>query len=417
MTFKDFIGRLFRGKSASGEEMTLRQLIDFLNLGDVSKDKLSEATYFACLKVLGESVGKLPLKLLQQTPEGGVEKAYRHPLYRVAGMQPNPYMTSTHFWSTVEYSRNHYGNAYVWVQGAGRQTALWPLPFPCVQVWIDNQGLWGRENALWYVYTHPGSGRQYKIPHDSMLHFKTSTSFDGIRGLSVRDTLADTLNGNLTAQAMLNRAYENGFTGKAVLQYTGTASSENEKIYGQRIQDFIDSKTGLKNVIPMAYGTTLTPFAVKLAENEFLGLKKYSALQIAAAFGIKPNQINDYEKSSYASAEAQQLAFYVDTLLYILKHYEEELTCKLLTDQEIEDGYYFKFNVSVILRADQKTQIDSLRMATQAGIYTLNEARAFLDKESKPGGDILMVNGTMVPATEVGAAYKKRGEGYAEPNQ
>lgn len=416
MAFRDFIGRLFRGKSTAGEEMTLQQLIDFLNLGGVSKEKLSEATYFACLKVLGESVGKLPLKLLRQTEGGGVEKAYRHPMYSVAGIRPNPYMTATHFWSTVEYNRDHFGNAYVWVQGAGRQTSLWPLPCQCVQIWIDDRGLWGTENALWYVYTHPGTGQRYKIHHDSMLHFKTSTSFDGIHGLSVRETLTDTLDGNLTAQAMLNRAYENGFTGKAVLQYTGTASPENEKFYGQRVQDFIDGKTGLKNVIPMAYGTTLTPFAVKLAENEFLGLKKYSALQIAAAFGIKPNQINDYEKSSYASAEAQQLAFYVDTLLYILKHFEEEITCKLLTEQEIADGYYFKFNVSVILRADQKTQIDSLRMATQAGIYTLNEARAFVDKENKPGGDILMVNGTMIPATEVGAAYK-RGNKHAGNSQ
>lgn len=52
-------------------------------------------------------------------------------------------------------------------------------------------------------------------------------------------------------------------------------------------------------------------------------MKKYSALQIASAFGIKPNQIGDYEKSSYASSEAQQLSFYVDTMLYILKQYEE----------------------------------------------------------------------------------------------
>ena len=384
--------------------MTAQTLLDFLGVSTTDSSKLSEATYFACLKILGETLGKLPLKLLQHTDKDGVIKAYKHPLYSVLGSRPNPYMTATHFWSTVEYNRNHYGNAYVWITGAGQKTKLWILPSDAVKVWVDDSGVWGVNNAIWYVYTHKG-GKQYKIPHDSMLHFRSSTSFDGITGKSVREILADTLTGNQKAQSMLNKAYESGFTGKAVLQYTGEASPENEKRYGQRIQDFLDGTSGLKDVIPVAFGTQLTPFSTKFADNEFLGLKRYSALQIAAAFGIKPNQINDYEKASYAAAEQQQLAFYVDTLLYILKQYEEELTYKLLSAEEIAAGYYFKFNVAVILRADQKTQIETLKNAVNGGIYTPNECRSLLDKEAKPGGDDLIVNGTMVQLTQVGAAY------------
>ena len=147
-----------------------------------------------------------------------------------------------------------------------------------------------------------------------------------------------------------------------------------------------------------------------------MGLKRYSALQIAAAFGIKPNQINDYEKASYSAAEQQQLAFYVDTLLYILKQYEEELTYKLLSADEIANGFYFKFNVGVILRADQKTQLEALKEAVNGGIYTPNESRAFLDKEALPGGDELIVNGTMVKLTQVGAAYGAKTEGKEDDN-
>lgn len=390
----------------TAEPVQTQTILDFLNIGTVDKSKLSEVTYFACLKILGETLGKLPLKLMQQTEKGGVVKAYKHPLYSIAGTRPNPYMTAAHFWSTVEYNRNHYGNAYVWIVGAGSRERLWILPSGDVSVWVDNAGAWGNENAIWYVYTHSKSGKQYKIPSDSILHFRTSTSFDGITGKSVREILDETLTGNQTAQQMLNKAYSSGFTGKAVLQYTGEASEQNEKKYAERIQAFLDgSNVNAKDIIPVAYGTQLTPFSTKFADNEFLGLKRYSALQIAAAFGIKPNQINDYEKASYSAAEQQQLAFYVDTLLYILKQYEEELTYKLLSAEEIAAGYYFKFNVAVILRADQKTQIEALKNAVNGGIYTANEARSYLDKESKPGGDQLIVNGTMVPLTQVGAAY------------
>lgn len=59
---------------------------------------------------------------------------------------------------------------------------------------------------------------------------------------------------------------------------------------------------------------------------------------------MKPNQINDYSKSSYSNSEMQQLSFYVDTELFIIKQYEEEINFKMLPDEDADDGYYYKFN-------------------------------------------------------------------------
>ncbi|MEG1519912.1 MAG: phage portal protein, partial [Clostridia bacterium] len=105
-----------------------------------------------------------------------------------------------------------------------------------------------------------------------------------------------------------------------------------------------------------------------------------------------------------------QLAFYVDTLLYILKQYEEELGNKLLSVDELADGYFFKFNVNVILRADLKTQIESLNTAVQGGIKTPNEARSMLDLPSVVGGDVLICNGNMMPVAMAGKQFNKGGE-------
>ena len=78
-------------------------------------------------------------------------------------------------------------------------------------------------------------------------------------------------------------------------------------------------------IIPVPLGMKLTPLDIKLSDSQFFELKKYTALQIAAAFGVKPNQINDYSKSSYANSELQQLSFYVDTELFVIKQYELSL--------------------------------------------------------------------------------------------
>ena len=319
-------------------------------------------------------------------------------------------MTATHFWSTVEYARNHYGNAYVWITGAGTATALWYLPPESVEVWIDDRGIFGAENALWYIYNCEKNGKRYKIPYDSIMHFKSSASLDGVKGIAVRDQLNDTISGGIKSQKMLTGLFENAFTAKAVVQYTGALNDGLVQNFAKNIEEYASGKIeDVRRVIPIPIGTTLTPLNTNLADNQFIELKKYSALQIAAAFGIKPNQINDYEKSSYASAEAQQLAFYVDTLLYILKQYEEEISNKLLSEEDVANGFYPKFNVAVILRADLKTQIQSLRDAVQGTLYTPNEARSLLDQAAVPGGDVLLCNGTMLPIEKAGAAYQDKG--------
>ena len=112
---------------------------------------------------------------------------------------------------------------------------------------------------------------------------------------------------------------------------------------------------------------------------------------------MKPNQINDYEKSSYANSEMQQLSFLTETMLFILKQYEEEVGFKLLGVEVLERGEYVKINEKALLRTDSKTQMEVITGYTNAGVYLINESRAYLDKEGVEYGDRPLVNGTMIP--------------------
>lgn len=395
------------------QTVELNNLYKFLGIDpDQDNKALSETCYFSCLKVLSESLGKLPLKLLRHNDNHGVEVMTKHPLYRVVHDRPNPYMTASTFWSAVEYNRNHHGNAYVWIQGAGADTKLWLLPTTDVTVYYDNAKILAEQPDIYYVYS--AGGRLYRFGSEEILHFKSSNSLDGIVGVSVQDQLKMTIGGAISSQKLLRKMYDTGFTAKAVLNYTGSLNDANVKELVKMTEDYATGKLsneGVENIIPMPLGFSLTPLNIKLADNQFIEVKQYTALQIASAFGIKPYQIGDYTKSSYASAEAQQLSFYVDTLLFILKQYEEELSYKLLTTDEFNDGYRFKFNIAVILRADLKTQIETLSTAVANFIYTPNEARALLDMEAKPGGDKLLGNGASIPVELTGSQYSK-----AEPN-
>lgn len=397
-----------RRKSAdTSEQMTLDQLLNWLGVHGVANSELSEATYFACIKVLSESIGKLPLRLMQATPDRGVTPARGHRYYRTLNERPNRFMSASVFWTYMEYCRNHFGNAYALIDESDREhPQLWPLDPRSMQVWYDDARQLSDLPDVYYVYSTAAGTITYGS--EEILHFKSHQTLDGLVGVSVREQLASTIQGNIKAQKMVNKMYDSGMTAKAVLQYTGNLKDASVEQLTKGIEAYAKGELkskGIENIIPMPIGMTLTPLSLKLADSQFLEVKQYSALQIAAAFGVKPNQVGDYSKSSYANAEAQQLSFLVDTLLFNIKQYEEELQWKLLLDGEAAAGFVTKFNTSVLLRADQQTQINTLSAAVSNFLMTPNEARERLDLPHKEGGDNLLGNGAAIPVQFTGAQY------------
>lgn len=387
------------------------------------KKPTSDVTYFTCLKMMSETVAKMPWKAYKKTKQGVQEIEDSDEITRLLKERPNPYTTPTAFWNAVEMNRNHYGNAYVYIQrefkrkkygGECKTTALWVMESDRVTILVDDKGYFENKGKIWYAYGDKYSGEQYIFAHEDVMHFKTSHSLDGITGLPVQTILKNTVEGVLESQRFLNSLYKNGLTAKATLEYTGELNEEAVEKLRRVFERYGNGSQNTGKMLPVPLGMKLTPLDVKLTDAQFIELKKYSALQIAAAFGIKPNQINDYEKSSYSNSEMQQLSFYVDTTLFVLKQYEEEVNYKLLSPKQKEEGRYYKLNEKALLRTDSKTQMDILATAIKNGIETINEARKKLDLAYKEGGDELIVNGTYLPITEVGAAYntqsKKEGE-------
>lgn len=367
---------------------------------------LSEITYFTCLKTISEAVAKLPLKLYRET-EQGIIKAKDKPLYNKLKIRPNPNMSATTFWAAVVNIIYHYGNCYVYINDSKHGTApeLIILDNSYMTVYYDDARIISNTGGLWYVYSEPTTGRIFKFHKDEILHFKTYMSFDGLCGLSVRDILRVTIDGALDAQNFISGLYKSGLTGKATVEYTADLSEPLRKQAIKTVEAAVDANRSI-NFIPVPYGMRINPLNIKLTDAQFLELKKYTSLQIAAAFGIKPNQLNDYEKSSYANSEQQQQAFLTDTLLVLLKGIEEELTEKLLFDSEIADGYFFRFNVDVILRADFATRMEGYAKARQNGWLNANEIREKENMSAIPdedGGNMYLVNGNMIPINKAGS--------------
>lgn len=402
------IRRFFRNEAGGGggAPASMSEIMELFSgaRGAYGPD-ISEITYFTCMKTLAESLGKMPVYLMDESKR----RVERHESARFLGIEPCPAMTPIQFFTTMEYCRNHYGNGYAYIaRDRSRLTGLHVLPPGNVQIWVDNtEEITGRRH--YYLFTDPGTGRQRWIEPGDMLHVRAwITERNGLAGKSVREILAESMSGNKASQGFLNRLYEKGLTANAVVKYVGDLNEEGRRKLLRSIAQ--QARDESRRMVALPVGCDIQTLDLKLTDSQFYELRKYNALQIAAAFGVNPDHLNDYTKSSYNNSAMQNLQFYVNTLLYNVTVYEQEMNRKLLTEAEQRRGLGFKFNVWVILRGDPTQQADILQKMVQSSIYSPNEARGKLDMPPCPSGDVHMANGAYVKLEDIGKAYE-RGNG------
>lgn len=392
--------------------------IDLDGVSIKGKGALKVDTVYACIRIRSESVAKLPFKVYQED-EYGVRRQNKHAVAQLLRLRPNPFMSAFDFWKVVETQNCLYGNAFVNIefdQRTGHPVGLWPVDFTKVKIYVDDDtgisGIMRPRSKLWYVVDL--GYEQRKIPEDEMLHFRGGLTLNGIVGLSPIDQLRATVENNAAASEFVNKFFKQGLQVKGLVQYVGDLDEKAKRNFREKFEEM---SSGLKNahrIALMPIGYKFEPIALSLQDAQFLENAQLTIRQIAAAFGIKMHQLNDLSRATYNNTTEQQKEFYTDTLQPILTGYEQELTYKLFLDEEIEDGFFVRANADAILRADIKSRYEAYKTAIQSGFKTPNEVRALEEDPPLPGGDQLIVNGNMVPLTDVGAAYRKGGDGAGQ---
>lgn len=375
-----------------------------------STNELREATYFICLKTLTETLSKMKWYKKLDTEKKGKEKVRDPELNILLNVRPNPICNANVFWGTVELNRLHHGNAFVYIEAherTGRPKALWILPSEEIEVWRSEKGFLNGD-SIWYIWNDTRTGKRYKFQSGEILHFKTSISFDGILGSSVRQMLKQQITGKIKASEYLTKLYSNNMHGGKLLVYhPGELSSENKK---KRIRDIETAgKVESGKIIPLPIGMEAKMIDMKLADAQFLENNKLSSLQIAAAFGIKPNMINDYNKSSYHNSETQQLDFYVNTLQPCFEAYMQEITFKLLPSFELRKGYSIEIDEKILFKMDNRTKAEVYSKYLNNFVMTPNEAREELGFPYVDGADELIGNGNYIKVNQIGNQWNKEG--------
>ena len=402
---------LFRTRDAPTNR-TSGSAYSFFMGGATSGKRVNERTsmqmtaVYSCVRILSEAIACLPLNVYHYNAEGGKEKAFDHPLYRLLHDEPNPEMTSFIFRETLMTHLLLWGNAYAQIirNGKGEVIALYPLMPDRMEVDRDDRG------RLYYKYTKSNddaptmdNGSVILDPSD-VLHVP-GLGFDGLVGYSPIAMAKNAIGLAIAAEEYGSKFYANGAAPSGVLEHPGTLKDPG------RVRDSWNSTFGgsgnSHKVAVLEEGMKYTPISISPNEAQFLETRKFQINEIARIFRVPPHMVGDLEKSSFSNIEQQSLEFVKYTLDPWVVRWEQALYRTLLSEEE-KKTLFFKFNVEGLLRGDYASRMNGYATARQNGWMSANDIRELEDLDRIPaelGGDLYLVNGNMLPLVSAGAAY------------
>ena len=199
--------------------------------------------------------------------------------------------------------------------------------------------------------------------------------------------------------------FANGAAPSGVLEHPGTLK-DPARVRQAWMSQFGGSGNAGK-VAVLEEGMKYSPISINPQEAQFLETRKFQINEIARIFRIPPHMIGDLEKSSFSNIEQQSLEFVKYTLDPWVVRWEQSMSRALFNEDE-KSGLFFKFNVEGLLRGDYQSRMQGYATARQNGWMSANDIRELENMDRIPaseGGDLLLVNGNMVPLISAGAAY------------
>lgn len=343
-------------------------------------------TVYACIRVLAETVGSLPLityRRRQGERGRGRVRAGDHPLYALLRWNPNPEMTAIEFEELRTHHVASWGNSYAEIEmdGTGRVTALWPLLPDRMEVWRDAQG------QLVYFYSLPNGQR--KRLQAWQVHHCRGLSSNGIVGYSpVRVAMVSVALG-LATEEFGARLFANGARPGGVLEHPGLVG---DKAAANLKKSWGDEYGGLQQSHRLAVleeGMKYHALGIPPEEAQFLETRKFQAEEITRLFRMPPHKVGLMDKATFSNIEHQAIEFVTDTIRPWLVRFEQALRRDLLSTQEAQ-AIYFEYLTDALLRGDTKSRYEAYSMGRQWGWLSINDIRSRENMERVDNGDDLL---------------------------
>lgn len=271
------------------------------------------------------------------------------------------------------------GNAYAIINRMGENIELEYVPLEYVTPKKDGTGYYFEVQS----FTTDVLGERFEkriVDYSDMLVLIRNNKYNSIQGKGLLDYAALSLDMATEENTYMSNLFKNGLSAKAILNAkNGLKGDLKTKLK----RDLLDFYSGSKNAGRMLVlegdfdlkSLSLSPTDLKLIEN-----KNFTITDIARYLNIPKHLLNiDRQQGTYSNITQERLQLLQNTLLPYVIALEDACNQKLLTEEEIMQGYYFKCNTTEMLKLTPEDQAKYMLDLYREGIVVVDEVRAALN--------------------------------------
>lgn len=409
---RGLFGSLTDAAASVAERMNVTDIAPLLlrNFGMRSKSgasvnvdtALGVTTVFAATRALAEGIAQIPLKLMVEDEKGNKASDRKHSVHRVLARKPNQWMTPFAFRETMMYHAVLTGNAFAFkvMIGPAKSRQLRELiPIPPGNVKICRQP----DYSLKYE-VHDNQGALIgTFGRDAIFHL-TGPSWNTYSGLEVIRLARDAIGLAIATEENHSYLHANGSQVGGIL----STESKLEPADLLRIKAlWADGHEGGQNKFRTAVldaGLTYTKMGMSGVDSQHVETREHQIKEICRAIGVFPMIIGESDKTAtFASAEAFFSAHVVLHLSPWVQRWQDTVDAQLLSDDELDKGYFCKLFTAGLLRGDARARSAFYQVMVLTGVMTRNECRNLEDLNDLDGLDEPLVPLNMGIAGEVPA--------------
>lgn len=327
---------------------------------------------WAAVNVVSNTLAALPFDLYDKT-DVGAELAITHPLYYLTKNEPDEYVTG------FEFRRNLFvdacfGNAYarIYRNGIGRPYRFEYIPRRRVMPYMDLKG------DKYYFVTNLDGTTEIVKPYE-ILHIKGIT-LDGWIGEEVTKRHQTSISTSIAADKYGNYFFGNGANPSGVIGYPGVLDAKQRTILEHA---FNSRNAGVANVgknLIIDGGMTYNKIGQTPEEAMLNETRNFQVNESARIFGVPAHLLQQLDRATFNNIETMNIQFVVLCLKPWAVQFEQEMHIKTLTKAEkVNSGYFYRLNLTGLLRGDTKARTEMYASGITNGWLTRNEARQMED--------------------------------------
>ncbi len=355
-----------------------------------SGEKVSEqrglgiTAVYTSINILMQTIGSIPFSVKQKTDNGRVTLE-TSPIHYLIHDQPNEYMSSYEFWSSMIMWLMGWGNAFALISRDFRND---PASFSIVNPWdIDIRELNGE-----YFYYY----KSQLIESRDLIHLRVFSK-NGIVGMSP-------IMQNREAMGLIHK--EDRYAGMAYgakppgyLTYDGIKlDTEQEKDYAESWRKST-SGDNIGRTPVLKGGFKYNPILIPPGDAEYIASRQLSDTKVYGIYRIPPTFAQNYERATFSNAEQQDIVFAKYTALPIVTMIERECNMKLFppSNRLSKDKKYIKGNLKSLLQGDLNARKEFYQAMIHAGVLSPNDVLRLEDMNTYEGGERRYIQSGSIP--------------------